>query len=60
MYNAYHTSMSDLHADIAEDLRSEILTMNAIAKKHNVPISWVFDVWETLCFDEHDIDMKLQ
>lgn len=46
------SKMKSLYLDIYDDLCSEILSMHAIARKHEVPFSWVQEVWDQLCYDE--------
>ena len=44
--------MKSLYLDIKDDLCQEILSMAAIAQKHEVPFSWVQEVWDELCVEE--------
>jgi len=44
--------MKSLYLDIKDDLCQEILSMAAIARKHEVPFSWVQEVWDELCVEE--------
>ena len=44
--------MSELIIDIQEDIELGVLSFRSIAKKHNVPISWVTNAWDLLCEQE--------
>lgn len=43
--------MSDLFA-IQEDIELGVLSFSSIARKHNVPVSWVLQAWDLLCEQE--------
>lgn len=42
-----------LYHCVYEDLRYEILSMKAIAAKYDVPLIYVTEVWDQLCYDEN-------
>ena len=44
--------MKSLYMGIYEDLCLEVLSMSAIARKHEVPFSWVQEVWDDICLQE--------
>lgn len=48
--------MRDVVIAIQEDIEAGILSFASIARKHNVPISWVNTAWDMLCeqYSDHD------
>lgn len=41
--------MSDLFISIQDDIEQGILSFQQIARKYDVPMSWVNDAWDALC-----------
>jgi len=46
-------SMRSLVIDIQSDIELGVLSFRGIAKKHDVPMSWVIEAWEMLCEQEN-------
>lgn len=46
-------SMSDLMIDLQDEIRLGVLSFQEIARKYEVPVSWVQEAWEELCEQEH-------
>lgn len=44
--------MNKLMIDIQEDIEFGILSFSGIARKHDVPVSWVHEAWNLLCEQE--------
>ena len=44
--------MRDLIIGIQEDIQLGVLCFADIARKHNVPVSWVDEAWNMLCEQE--------
>lgn len=41
--------------DIEQDIRSQLYEFPTIASKHNVPVSFVNQVWELMCQQEAQV-----
>lgn len=49
-------SMRDLIIDIQDDILQGVLSFQAIAEKHEVPVSWVNEAWDMLCEQEAEAE----
>ena len=45
--------MNQLTVDIQKEIALGVLSFNAIAHKYEVPVSWVVEVWDEMCIQEH-------
>jgi hypothetical protein len=50
--------MNDLIIDIQEDLALGVLSTMEIARKHHVPVNWVYECWDMLCEQEAEVDQN--
>lgn len=46
-------SMRDLIIDIQDEIAREVLSFPEIARKYEVPLSWVNEAWDMLCEQEN-------
>lgn len=45
--------MRDLLVDIQDDIALGVLSFQDIAKKYDIPPSWVHEAWDLLCEQEN-------
>ena len=50
------SKMSDLLIDIQDEIELGVLSFPQIARKYDVPLSWVTDTWEGLCEQEAEAE----
>lgn len=48
------SKIKDLLILIQEDIAMEVLSFAEIARKHEVPLSWVREAWTLLCEQEQE------
>ena len=49
-------SMSDLMIDLQDEVRLGVLSFAEIARKYEVPVSWVQEAWDELCEQEAEAE----
>jgi len=52
------SKMNELMIDIQEDLQMGVLSFPQIAAKYKVPTSWVAEVWNQLCEQEAEEELR--
>lgn len=52
------SKMSDLLIDIQDEIQLGVLSFPQIARKYDVPLSWVTDTWEGLCEQEAEAERQ--
>lgn len=51
-------SMSDLMIGLQEEIRLGALSFSGIARKYEVPVSWVQEAWDELCEQEYALEQS--